>query len=213
MLLGFEPVQEELRLTDAQKKEQEAIVERRVQKIQQVAERQQGPGQVAGGPGRHLQGDRGGDPGESHARAARTAGPDPDPARGAASPSPRPRSGLVAAIGPPLPQRLKLSDDQVRRVRAIAEEGEKEITKAASFAIPLDSKQEPPSMEAIRTLVESPEFQEAKQKARQAGRDASAAVVQRIEEVLTDTQREAYHELRGAPFDLSRLSVEGAERA
>ena len=77
-------------------------------------------------------------------------------------------------------------------------EEQKEIEKAASFPIALDTKDGPPTMEAIRKLVESPEFQAAKEKASKAGRDATAAVTRRIEEVLTDEQREAYHKLLGA---------------
>ena len=69
-------------------------------------------------------------------------------------------------------------------------------------------------MEAIRKLVESPEFQAAKQKTRQAARKAWAAVIERIEAVLTESQRTAYHALLGAPFDLSRLRQEAQnERA
>ena len=46
-------------------------------------------------------------------------------------------------VGPPLAERLKLSDDQMRRIRAIAAAGEQEIPKAASFPIPLDPKDKP----------------------------------------------------------------------
>ena len=64
-------------------------------------------------------------------------------------------------------------------------------------------------MEGIRKVVESPEFQAAKQKAAQAGRDASAALTRRIEEVLTDEQRTTYHKLLGEPFELSKLRFSG----
>jgi hypothetical protein len=112
-----------------------------------------------------------------------------------------------ALVGPPLRERLKLSDDQVRRARAIYEEGEKEIQKAASFPLSVDTKNGPATMEAIRKLVESPEFQGAKQIARKASRDASAAVTGRIEEILTTAQREAYHKMLGEPVDLSKMQI------
>src|SRR5262249_39612709 len=119
----------------------------------------------------------------------------------------RPERGGWSAmtyVGPPLAERLKLSDDQVKRIRAIAQQGNQEISKAASVPIPLDPKDKP-TTEAIRKWVESREFEAAKQKARQAAREAWAAVLRRIEEVLTEPQRQDYHRLVGAPFDLSRL--------
>src|SRR5262249_42578468 len=90
--------------------------------------------------------------------------------------------GLTVFTGTPLTERLALDADQVRRVRALIEEGMKPIEDAARFPIALDSKNGPPTVDAIRALVESPAFQEAKQKARQASREANAALMRRIEE-------------------------------
>ena len=109
--------------------------------------------------------------------------------------------------GGPLAERLKLSEDQVRRVGVIVQEGLDEIDKAASFPIPLDPK-EKPGEEAIGKLVDSPQFQADKEKARRAARDAWAGVIRRIEDVLTDPQRRAYRELLGDPFDVTKLSLE-----
>src|SRR5262249_30391287 len=114
---------------------------------------------------------------------------------------------------PPITERLKLSDDQIQRVRTIADEGTAEINKAASFPIVLDSKEKTPSADAIRALVESPEFDASKKKARQAGRDAWAAVMARIEEILTVEQRASYHKQLGAPFDLSTMEVMPPQQA
>src|SRR5262249_54443934 len=64
--------------------------------------------------------------------------------------------GMWAAlqnVGTPLAERLKLSDDQVKRIKAIVEAGDAEISKAASFPIPLDPKDRP-STEAIRKWVD-----------------------------------------------------------
>ena len=46
-------------------------------------------------------------------------------------------------VGPPVPQRLKMSADQVKRVRTIAQEADTQISKAASVRIPWDSKATP----------------------------------------------------------------------
>ncbi len=43
-------------------------------------------------------------------------------------------------IGPPLSEQLKLTDEQVKRVRTIAEEGTAQIEKAASFRVPSGSR-------------------------------------------------------------------------
>jgi hypothetical protein len=117
------------------------------------------------------------------------------------------RSGIpqLALDGPELAQRLKLTDDQAKRARAIAEEGEKEIEKAAAVPIVLDPKGGVPTPESIRKLVEGPEFKAAKQETREAARKAWASVIQQIEQVLTEPQRTAYHEMLGAPFDLSKI--------
>lgn len=52
------------------------------------------------------------------------------------------RSGNPQLVleGPGLAERLKLSDDQIERIKGIAEEGEQEIGKTATVPIVLDSK-------------------------------------------------------------------------
>jgi hypothetical protein len=204
MLLGLEPVQQELMITDAEKKAQDAIMQRRFEKIQQArrdnkdfAKFQEARAVIWRETDEAIQASL---TPEQRERLDQIQAQVEGPLAFA-----RPESGPISSTGRPLSERLKLSDDQVRRCRAIVEEGEKEIAKAARFPIALDSKNGPPTVEGIRTLVESPEFQAAKQKARQAGRDANAAVIRRIEAVLTVEQREAYHKLLGVPFDLSKL--------
>jgi hypothetical protein len=270
-LLGMESVQAELKLTDAQTKELEAIQERHFQKMQQ-ARRQAAASERVEKARRdaaalekfqavlreQLKGSEASKKGEGAARKrlvesspkARGAAPAPPPQdfqavrdaifqqtraaiQATLKPGQRERldqiqlraqgpiafdrpemmgpMATMAYAGPPLAERLKLSGDQVRRIRALIQEGEPEIARAASFPIPLDSKGSPPTAEAIHKLVESPEFQAAKQKARQAGRDAVAAVIRRIEGVLTDAQRQEYHKLLGEPFDLSRLGWGGQD--
>ena len=115
-------------------------------------------------------------------------------------------------VEPALEERLEMSEDQVRRARAIFQESIKQIEKAASFPIALATEIGRPTEEAVRQLVESAEFQAAKDKAGGAGREASAAVVQRIEQVLNDKQRVAYRRLLGEPFDFSKLRTGAAGR-
>jgi hypothetical protein len=88
-----------------------------------------------------------------------------------------------------------------------------EIEKAAAVPIVLDPKAGAPTPESIRKMVETPEFKAAKQKTRAAARKAWASVIQRIEQVLTESQRTAYHEMVGAPYDLSKIRFSEDELA
>jgi hypothetical protein len=109
-----------------------------------------------------------------------------------------------AFIGPRLSEELKMSADQVKQARKLADDGSTEIAKAAQFQISLGS-QDRPTSEAIRKLVGEPEFRAAKEKARRAAREAWTAVTARIDAVLNDEQRANYRKLLGKPFDLTKL--------
>ncbi len=205
-LLRSESVQAELKMSDAQKKENAAILERATKRFQQLRAEIKDVAKQ-----REAQ--------EAHAKQLR--------AEWLANLSPEQRKrldqiqlqgqGPFAFALPPvatswlvesmLVERLKLSEEQARRARAIYNAADKEIEKAASFPIELDAKNGRPTMDAIRNLVDRPEFQTAKQKAAEAGRKASAAVTSRIEEILTAEQREAYRKLLGDPIDLTKLRL------
>lgn len=210
MLLGMPPVQEELKLTEAQTKEYEAILQRRMEKMQQARRDQQDLAKFREARDAIF----------SETEAAQQANLKPEQRERLAQilvqvqgplAFARPEAGPFAPPGPPLTTRLKLSDDQVKRVVAIAQEGQMEIAKVARFPLDFDTKKGPPSVEAIRKFIDSSEFKTSKQKAREAGRAANTAVIRRIEEVLTDAQREAYHKELGAPFDLSKLHWGGQD--
>jgi hypothetical protein len=111
----------------------------------------------------------------------------------------------LAAEGPDPIERLKLTDDQVKQVRAIAATGHAEIEKAAEVPIVLDPKDGAPTPESIKKLVQTQEFKAAKKKTREAARKAWDSVIARIEQVLTESQRTAYREMLGPPFDLYKI--------
>lgn len=115
--------------------------------------------------------------------------------------------------GPSLAERLKLSDDQIERVKAIDDEGEQEIARAATVPIVLAPEAGAPTPDSIRKLVETPEFKAAKQKARADSRNAWTSVMERIEQVLTKAQRKAYREMLGMRFDLSKIRFSDDELA
>ena len=111
----------------------------------------------------------------------------------------------LATEGPDPIDRLKLTDDQIKEIRAIATEGDAEISKAAELPIVLDPKDGAPTPESIKKLVETQEFKAAKKKTREAARKAWDSVIARIERVLTESQRTAYREMLGPPFDLYKI--------
>ena len=87
---------------------------------------------------------------------------------------------------------LRMSEDQLRRVRAIVDEGDKEIDKVSKFPISRNPNDGPLTVDAVRVLVATPEFQAAKAKSRQATREARDAVMRQIDRVLTEPQRATY---------------------
>ena len=125
----------------------------------------------------------------------------------------RSRNPQLVLEGPGLAERLKLSDDQIERIKAIAEEGEQEIGRAATVPIVLDSKagRRPPSRSA--SWSRRPNSRRPRAKARADARKAWASVIQRIEQVLTEPQRKAYREMLGLPFDLSKIRFSDDETA
>lgn len=125
----------------------------------------------------------------------------------------RPQNSQLALEGPSLAERLKLTDDQIERIREIVRRGEGEINKAATVPVTLDTKAGAPSVESIRKFVETPEFKAAKANARKSAREAWDNVIHRIEAVLTGSQREGYHAMVGAPFDLWKIRFEEDETA
>jgi hypothetical protein len=111
----------------------------------------------------------------------------------------------LAAEGPDPIDRLKLTDDQIKQIRAIVTEGNAEISNAAELPIVLDPKAGAPTPESIKKLVETQEFKAAKKKTREAARKAWDSVIARIERVLIESQRTAYREMLGPPFDLHKI--------
>jgi hypothetical protein len=103
---------------------------------------------------------------------------------------------------------LQMSNDQLQRIRAIVEDGDKVIDKVSTFPIPRNPNDGPLTIEAVRKLVATPEFLAAKEKARKATREAIDHEMRRIDQVLTESQRAAYRTMLGRPFDLSKLGFE-----
>ena len=75
--------------------------------------------------------------------------------------------GAWGFVGPPLAERLKLSEDQARRAQAIFEEGQKRSRRPPASRSSIDTKSGPPTMEAIRKLVETPGIQGRQGKSQQ----------------------------------------------
>jgi hypothetical protein len=206
VLLGMEVVKNELKMTDAQKKEMGAIEQRESAKLREA--RRDIPDRAKFLAARDAIFKEATDAIEANLKPEQLARLDQIQLQ-AQGPIAfhRPGNQQSEFIGPPLAERLKLSDDQVQKIREIARASQHEIATAATFPITLEAKDKTPTAEEIQKLLDSPEFKAAKQKARQAARDKWAAVIGRIEEVLTTEQRELYRKQLGTPFDLLKLRV------
>jgi hypothetical protein len=211
-LLGMEPIQQELNLTDAQRKEQAAILERRSRRSLEVrraiADNAKFWAAVA--------------PIFKEVEAAILANLTPQQRErldqielqvdGPLAFTP-PERVLFPSTEPTFPEQLGMTADQVRRARAIVKEGETSIDEAATFPVPLGPDDRLPTIQTIRKVMESREYAAAKQAVRRAALAARAGVIRRIEEeVLTDAQRATYRKRLGPPFDPTRLSPERDDR-
>jgi hypothetical protein len=208
VLLNMEAVQRELKLTHDQIKEKEAITQRAMQKTQQ-ARRETKNTTLFREQARKIM---------EEAVAAGKASFAPEQIERLDQIQLQAQGPLafhleadspMAHVGPPLAERLKLTDEQARRIRSIAEQGETDIAQAAGFPISLDAKSGPITAEAIRNLVASSDFQAAKKKARNDARTVWETTIRQIEQVLTPGQRETYLKLLGRPFDLLTLRFDG----
>jgi hypothetical protein len=203
VLLGVPAVQDELKLTEAQKEKIGGMTSREAEKVQKARAENTNREKFLAAREGILK--------EIHAATLEILEPgqrdrlDQIQLRSQGPIAFSPRIRRLAFEGPDLAQRLKLTDDQARRAGEVADAGYQEIERAASVPIALDPKSGAPTPESIRKLVESPEFRAAKRKAREDARQAWASVVQGIEQILTEPQRTAYREMLGTPFDLSKI--------
>ena len=115
--------------------------------------------------------------------------------------------GPEAFLEPDLPRRLGLSDDQMTKIPPLVEQGRAEILKASAVPLPIGLKVEDRvgGLETLQKQIDTPEFRAATERARRAARDAWEANIERIKSVLSDTQKAQYTNLLGPRFDLAKL--------
>jgi hypothetical protein len=196
-LLGMEPIQEELKLTAAQKEASAPpkLFERFQEKIQAA---------------------RGIEDPEKRVDAMQAVRQEMEAATlEALEPAQRERLDQIqvqlqqseAFLLPDVQKRLGLSADQVEKIRPIVKAGRAEMEKATAVPLPAGLKLEDraASLEAARKQFDTPEFRAATAKARRETRDARDATLRRIGRVLTDAQRAQYEKMLGAPFDAAKL--------
>jgi hypothetical protein len=205
VLLASAAVQQELKITEAQKKELAAIEQRRMEKVRKARQNMQDRAKFQAEVTAIM----------DEAAKARHAILKPEQLERlgeiqlqAQGPFAFQLANVNSRryVNPQISERLKMSPDQVKRAEAIANEGDPQITEAASFKIALDPKDKPGD-DVIRKLAERAEFRAAKAKARAAAHQAWDAVIHRILEVLNNEQRASYRKFLGKPFDLAKLNV------
>jgi hypothetical protein len=209
VLLGSEAVQRELKLSDEQKKKQEAIIQRAIQKFQEARRTTKGRANLQALNQAMMKEIR--DEFAATMTPAQSERLDQIQLQAQGPLAFAREENPIAFVSPPMAERLKLTPEQARKVREMAEAADHEISEAASFPITLDPKEGSPTVETAQKVAASPEFQAGKRKAIDAGRAAMAAAVKKIETVLTEAQRDEYHRLVGPPFDLATIEVEGED--
>ena len=105
-------------------------------------------------------------------------------------------------------RRLKLSSDQADEIEAIVNTGMKELEKVSSFPIDLNPGDIPQTEDAIRGLVVGLEFQFAKEKASHLAGAVRAGVMLRIAKVLTAPQRAAYRKMRARAVQVREVHAQ-----
>ncbi len=212
-LLRFSAVQDELKITPAQRKEQDGIQKRGLERFQQARAEMKDRAKFVAARTAIF----------NEITKARLANLKPEQRERLAQIQLQAQGPLAFSIqepgessdgfdrgeflNPRLSERLGLSQDQVKRVRTIAEEGIAQIEKAAAFQLPWDFK-EKPTAESIRKRVEGPEFRALKAKTRRTAHDVWNATIRRIEAIFSDEQRTGYRRILGAPFDFAKLQLE-----
>jgi hypothetical protein len=203
-LLGFEEVQAALKMTEAQKKQQETIRSKSMEKIQQAMQEVR----------KNKKSPRSKEMIEARdaimAEAQKTLEQDLTPFQ-------RERLGQIqlqvqnaaAFERPEIQTELELSKEQAERIKTIAAEGGREISKASEVAVALKPKDGNGSLalDDVRAYVKTPEFIESKRASRQRVRAARAAMMDSVAIVLNERQNAAYRKMLGEPFEVPMLGA------
>ena len=193
VLCQLDPIQEALKLTDVEKKEQAKILAQFRKKMRGL--RQPNSGGISPEAVFALQ---------AKAETALV---------GTLDPAQRERLDQIQLqlLGPAafaladFSQRLGLSADQFVAVQPLAERARAETEKAARIPLPFQAGDSSITAEALRELVRSENFVAAQQRAWKLIFDQRAALLSQIEKVLNEKQLADYRKLLGQPFDTAKF--------
>ncbi len=204
VLLGFNEVQVELMLTEAQKKQQETIRNETMEKTRQALQELRKSKKSVLSKEFH----------DARDRITEQAGKSLEQVL---TESQRKRldeiqiqvQNAMAFERPDLQKQLEVSKDQSAKIKKIAEQSQLEIAKASEVAIALKPKDAGSSitLDDVRAYVKTPGFTESVRKSRERIREARAAMMDRVAAVLNAQQNDAYRKMLGAPFDIPMLGV------
>ncbi len=204
VLLTFDEVRAELKITDAQKQQQEALRQKTMQKLQQKM-------QELRKNKKSLQSKEASLARDAIRSEAQTA------LENDLTPAQRDRlnqiqlqvQNAMAFERPDVQKTLELSPDQAQQIKKIADEGRQEILKASEIPVALKPKAGtgPITLDEVRAYVQAPEFTGPVRASRERVRAARTAMMARVAAVLSDHQNAAYQKMLGPPFEISMIGA------
>jgi Spy/CpxP family protein refolding chaperone len=113
--------------------------------------------------------------------------------------------GPMAFLRPNVQARLNLGPGQIDEIEAIVTVGREEISKASAVPLPVKPGGGLLAPERAQELAKSKEFESNIEKHRDLAIQARKATMQKISRILTKRQRAAYDAQLGEPFDMEKL--------
>jgi hypothetical protein len=114
--------------------------------------------------------------------------------------------GPTALTRPEIQERLNMSPEQSEAIGAIVAQGREELVRVSALPPELMPYAMLPAQRAA--VTKSKEYKSAVEKSRAAALKARGATMQMIAKVLTRKQRETYQKMLGEPFDLAKLRAD-----
>jgi len=209
VVVRFKPVQLELKMTEDQIKQYETIIQKRMEKFQQMFEEQRRSK-------KSMQAKESLEARDAILKESQTA------TEQNLTPGQRDRltqiqlqvRNAMAFERPEIQKQLDLTQSQIEQIKKIAEKSRNEILQASE--VPADVKPadggDSPTMDDVRAFVKTPQFVESHRKSVERIRLARIAMMDRVAAVLNDRQNAEYRKMLGPPFEVEGLAGPGDDQ-